>query len=387
MTVPLPRPTRSSFLAAIDSPREIVRQFTPNWFAVTMGTGILGLALAQLGSLHVAFHRLGEGIWILATLLFILSCGLYAARWILFTGEAKRIFSHSVVSMYLGCIPMALATVINGILVFAVPHVGDAAVALAKTLWWIDAGLAVAVGITIPFLMFTRQIHSVEQMTAIWLLPVVACEVAASSAGLLAPHIADPQAALTVLAAGYVLWALSVPIAMSILVVLLLRMAVHKLPPAAMAASSWLAIGPIGMGALGLMLLGEGAPAIFAANGPETLVAAGPIAQGLGLIGGMLFWGYGLWWLAIALLVTLRYLRDGLPFNLGWWAYVFPLGVYTLATLELATLLPIPALHAFAILLVALLAVIWLIVSVKTVRGAWCGELFHAPCLALSSPS
>ncbi len=35
-------------LAALTSPLEAVRQFTPNWFAVTMGTGILSLALAQL---------------------------------------------------------------------------------------------------------------------------------------------------------------------------------------------------------------------------------------------------------------------------------------------------------------------------------------------------
>ena len=30
------------------SPREVVRQFTPNWFAATMGTGVLALALALL---------------------------------------------------------------------------------------------------------------------------------------------------------------------------------------------------------------------------------------------------------------------------------------------------------------------------------------------------
>jgi len=28
-------------------PRELVRQFTPNWFTATMGTGVLSIALAQ----------------------------------------------------------------------------------------------------------------------------------------------------------------------------------------------------------------------------------------------------------------------------------------------------------------------------------------------------
>ncbi|RZJ97410.1 MAG: C4-dicarboxylate ABC transporter, partial [Novosphingobium sp.] len=34
-------------LSRLDSPREVVRQFTPNWFAATMGTGILAIALSQ----------------------------------------------------------------------------------------------------------------------------------------------------------------------------------------------------------------------------------------------------------------------------------------------------------------------------------------------------
>ena len=96
---------------------------------------------------------------------------------------------------------------------------------------------------------------------------------------------------------------------------------------------------------------------------------------------GLLLWGYGLWWLAMALLITFRYLREGLPFNLGWWGYTFPLGVYAVATLRLGSVLPIPAIHGFGVVLVAALACLWLIVGARTVRGAWRGDLFVAPCL------
>ena len=30
-------------------------------------------------------------------------------------------------------------------------------------------------GVAIPYFMFTRQEHSIEKMTAVWLLPIVAC--------------------------------------------------------------------------------------------------------------------------------------------------------------------------------------------------------------------
>ena len=363
----------------LQHPMEVIRQFTPNWFAATMGTGVLALALAQLPGANPALHAIAEVLWLFNILLFLLFTGLYAARWVLFFGEARRIFGHSTVSMFFGTIPMGLATIINGFLLFGLPRWGDGVIALAEVLWWLDVAMSLACGVLIPYMMFTRQEHSIDQMTAVWLLPVVAAEVAAASGGLLAPHLADAHSQLVVLVTSYVLWAFSLPVAFSLLTILLLRMALHKLPHENMAASSWLALGPIGTGALGMLLLGADAPAIFAANG---MAGIGEIAAGLGLVSGITLWGFGLWWMLMAVLITLRYLRAGIPFNLGWWGFTFPLGVYSLATLKLASTLHLTFFSVFGCALVALLAVMWLIVGKRTVRGAWRGELFVSPCIA-----
>jgi C4-dicarboxylate transporter/malic acid transport protein len=366
-------------LSQLQHPREVIRQFTPNWFAATMGTGVLALALAQLPVAIPGMHVVAEGLWLFNILLFCLFTAAYAARWILFFDEARRIFGHSTVSMFFGTIPMGLATIINGFLLFGLPRWGDGVIHLAEVLWWIDVAMSLACGVLIPYMMFTRQEHSIDQMTAVWLLPVVAAEVAAASGGLLAPHLTDAHSQLVVLTTSYVLWAFSLPVAFSILTILLLRMALHKLPHENMAASSWLALGPIGTGALGMLLLGGDAPAIFAANG---LPGVGEIAAGLGLVAGITLWGFGLWWMLMALLITVRYLRDGIPFNLGWWGFTFPLGVYSLATLKLANVLNLTFFSVFGTVLVTFLAVMWLIVGKRTVQGAWRGELFVSPCIA-----
>lgn len=363
----------------LQHPREVIRQFTPNWFAATMGTGVLALALAQLPVAIPGLHAVAEGLWLFNILLFTLFTFAYAARWVLFFDEARRIFGHSTVSMFFGTIPMGLATIINGFLLFGLPRWGEGVIHLAEMLWWLDVAMSLACGVLIPYMMFTRQEHSIDQMTAVWLLPVVAAEVAAASGGLLAPHLADAHAQLVVLTTSYVLWAFSLPVAFSILTILLLRMALHKLPHENMAASSWLALGPIGTGALGMLLLGADAPAIFAANG---LPGIGEIAAGLGLVAGITLWGFGLWWMLMALLITARYLRDGIPFNLGWWGFTFPLGVYSLATLKLASTLNLGFFSVMGCVLVSLLAVMWLIVGKRTVQGAWRGELFVSPCIA-----
>ena len=363
----------------LQHPREVIRQFTPNWFAATMGTGVLALALAQLPVHIPGLRAFAEGLWLFNIGLFILFSVLYGARWMLYFDEARRIFGHSTVSMFFGTIPMGLATIINGFLVFGVPRWGGEMVQVAEVLWWIDVAMALGCGVLIPYLMFTRQDHSIDQMTAVWLLPVVAAEVAAASGGLLAPYLTDSAAQFHVLITSYVLWAFSVPVAFSILTILILRMALHKLPHESMAASSWLALGPIGTGALGLLLLGADAPAIFAANG---LARIGEIAEGLGLISGVILWGVGLWWIVIAALITIRYFRSGIPFNLGWWGFTFPLGVYSLATLRLGSMLQLTFFDVAGCVLVVALALMWLLVGTRTVQGAYRGELFVSPCIA-----
>ena len=45
-------------------PREVIRQFTPNWFAATMGTGVLALALAQLPVHIPGLHTFAQGLWL-----------------------------------------------------------------------------------------------------------------------------------------------------------------------------------------------------------------------------------------------------------------------------------------------------------------------------------
>ncbi|MBP5073814.1 TDT family transporter [Pseudomonas chlororaphis] len=366
-------------LSQLQHPREAIRQFTPNWFAATMGTGVLALALAQLPLRIPGLHLLAEGLWLFTIGLFVVFSAAYAARWIMFFDEARRIFGHSTVSMFFGTIPMGLATIINGFLLFGIPRWGEGVVQLAELLWWLDVALSLACGVLIPYMMFTRQEHRIDQMTAVWLLPVVAAEVAAASGGLLAPHLVDAHSQLVMLVTSYVLWAFSLPVAFSILTILLLRMALHKLPHESMAASSWLALGPIGTGALGMLLLGADAPAIFAANG---MAGVGEIAEGLGLVAGITLWGFGLWWMLTALLITLRYLRDGIPFNLGWWGFTFPLGVYALTTLKLASTLNLTFFAVFGSLLVLALALMWLLVGKRTLQGAYRGELFVSPCIA-----
>src|SRR5271169_1357298 len=81
-----------------------IRQFTPNWFTATMGTGITALAINQFPLPIPGLQAIGQALWLANIGLFTLFSALYAARWVLFPHEARRIFGHSVMSMFFGAI-------------------------------------------------------------------------------------------------------------------------------------------------------------------------------------------------------------------------------------------------------------------------------------------
>lgn len=357
--------------------RDIIRQFTPNWFTVTMGTGVAALIIAELPFAHELLWQLGAFLWQINIALFTVFSMLYFLRWMLYPAEARQIFSHPAMSLFLGAIPMGLATILNGFLKFGTALYGDTAVQIAQWLWYADVILAVLMAWCVPFLMYSRQQHELKSMTAVWLLPIVACEVAAASGGLLLGHLEAGPHALGILLGSYVLWGISVLPAFAVLTVLMLRLALHQLPPQDMAVSSWLALGPIGTGALALLLLGAQAPHLLAAL---NLQALGELFQHAGIMAALILLGFGAWWLGIAVLTTLFHMKN-MPFNLGWWGLTFPLGVFTLAVLNLGQQMQINMFCHIAYGLAVILLGLWSMVAYQTVKGCYGGQLFFSPCL------
>ena len=359
---------------------EVIRNFTPNWFTLNMGTGIAFLTLHNVdANIFYAQTQFGISLWFIDIFFFLLFSSFLIARAVLFPETTKLLLAHPVQSMFLGAIPMALVPILEGFAIFGPLIIGNKALEISLYLWWFDVILAIGVGWLLPYLMFTVQKeHKLENMTAVWLLPIVASEVTASAGGMLASYFSNPMGE-TIVILSYILWTFSVPLAFSILVILFLRLATHKLPDKAMAVTSWLTLGPLGTGALGLLLLGSSAKHILIGTELENLAS---FLYDFGLIMGLLIWGYGLWWYFMAWFITLKFFKEGLPFNMGWWGFTFPVGVFTAATFQLWKETGINIFEYFGILLSIQLIVFWVIVFIKTIQGMWSGYLFQAPCLS-----
>lgn len=129
---------------------------------------------------------------------------------------------------------------------------------------------------------------------------------------------------------------------------------------------------------------------------------SGQTAYVMGVFISLLMWSFGLIWLVFALATVLH--TSPFPFNMGWWGFTFPLGVYAANTMELGLEMDImffkvlgtvcssffPSFysmskwHLLTLHLKTLsgaVVLLWMLVASGTAHGAWRGSLFHAPCL------
>ena len=52
--------------------RDLIRNFTPNWFTVIMGTGVLALILPEFPFAQAFMWQLGAALWQINILIFLL---------------------------------------------------------------------------------------------------------------------------------------------------------------------------------------------------------------------------------------------------------------------------------------------------------------------------
>lgn len=346
----------------------LIENFTPNWFTAGMGTGITAIGAYLLPMGNSTTQAFGTVLWLFNIFLVSLFSILTLLRLWLFPEAFKKTLHDPVQSMFFGAIPMAITTIVDGFIDMGPHLIGPVAITIALYLWYVNVAIALYSGLVIPYLMFTSHDHRLDKLTGIWLMPVVPGEVVAAAGGLLIPHFHQLVFRQELWVGSVVLWALSVPIAFLMLGFLFLRLALHNLPPKEMAISTWISLGTIGTGIIGLVGLGNDAPLAFH--------LLGPYIDGATVFGGLALWGFGLWWLVLSIALTVHYLRGvGLPFNLGWWGLTFPLGVYTVGTDSLYAKLQVGIVGTMANLFYTMLFVFWLIVASRTIIGVFNGSL------------
>ncbi|GHO50084.1 hypothetical protein [Ktedonospora formicarum] len=337
-----------------------IHSITPGWFSCVMGTGILAICLILSPIKIPLIEHIAVGFWLIDLVLLASLLLLWCIHHLRYPARFRMSLQTLTQAQNLGAPPMACFTVASGFMLIG-PLVFDASfcVLCAQILWLCGVLGSFFSAIVVPYYMFTCHNLQAEHTYGSWLLPVVPLIGAAVPGALLAPYW-PASLHLEVLLLSYALWGTGIILAAITIVLFYSRLAYHKVPKGALVPTLWIVIGPLGQSTTAVMALGKQAE--------NHLPSLSDILQGAGMAYGLMTWGFGLYWLALAIMMTVRAARVHLPFNLSWWSFIYPVGVMTTGTYALHEHVPTRLFMICGFLLLLLLTALWLLVSTSTMR-------------------
>ena len=359
---------------------QVFSYLTPNWFAAVMGTGIVAVAASSLPWQPPGLHVAAVGFWLLAVALLLALVIGTVVHWRRYPSVARGHATDPVLSHFYGAPPMAMLTVGAGALLVGRDVVGrSVAVDLDWVLWTAGTITGLAAAAALPYRMFTRGRVSPGDAFGGWLMPVVPPMVSASTGALLIPYVAPGPGRLDLLMACYAMFGLALIASLVVITLIWFGLAVHGVGEARLVPTLWIVLGPLGQSITAANLLGGVAHLALPAPYADALLA-------FGVVYGVPVWGFALLWAVIAGAITNRTARAHLPFSLTWWSFTFPVGTCVTGTSALfrhtgADLFRVGAVIAFVGLLAA-----WVVVGVRTARGAAGGQIFLKPAARVLLP-
>ncbi len=333
---------------------------TPNWFAMVMGTSILATGAATLPVSSPALDALAWTAWGLATLLFVGATAATITHYLDDRQAIRRYLDDPGMAYFFGAQAMGLLAYGAATLVVAQPLLGQqVAVGIDAVLWVLGTMLGLATAVGVPVLAFTRHRVAPDAASGAWLMPVVPPMVSAATGAMLLPYV-DGELARTLALACYAMFGLSGLAAIMVISSVWNRLSHHQVGAAAAVPTLWIVLGPLGQSITAVGILADNAGSPLGIDSHTLLMFS--------LLYGVPVMGFALMWLAIALVITLRTTRRGLPFTLAWWAFTFPVGTCVTGASQLAKHTDSSAMTGLAVLLYALLAAGWATAAIGTVR-------------------
>lgn len=308
----------------------MIADLFPGYFAAVMATGIVSIAGQLLGWTH------------LARVLLYVNAPAYVALTLMTLARLVR-FPQRLIADFAdhargsGFFTTVAGTCVLGSQCLLVGGRRDAAEALLTvgfTLW-----LLVMYGFFTTVIVREKKPTLEQGINGAWLIATVATQ----SVALLALAVRDPFGwpEEAVAFGALVFFLIGCMLYLAIITLIFYRFTFLPLATATLTPPYW-----INMGAVAISTL-AGSTLLLAQERSTLLVSLAPFLKGFTLF----FWAAGTWWIPLLVLLGVwRHVirRYPLVYDPQYWGMVFPLGMYTAATLRLSQALPFPPLGAIA---------------------------------------
>lgn len=350
--------------------RHPIKYLAPAWFAVVMGTGgVANTLYLWQNSFHLGYF-LGILLAALADILYFIVLLPWVIRWVRYYEYARRDLQHPLVGNFFVTMPVATTILGTNIYLIWSKYLGESLTYSLIFVLWIIA----IVGVTFFTFYTTFRIMRVdetpkpEMINFSWIMAPIA-NMAVSLIGNPVLELTTklyPTWSLSVLITNTALFGIGFFLFIFISAIVFVRLANHPLPPAETIPSFGIFVSAVGLAVSAVIDASKNAQSmgLLASTDLSNLIA-------------VVVWGFGIWIVGIIMIISLYQFRNGgIPFSMGWWAFIFPLGAYTISSQKIAACFETPLTSGYSAFLTILLVILWVYTFTNTVSGAISGKLF-----------
>ncbi|KAK2461164.1 hypothetical protein APHAL10511_006691 [Amanita phalloides] len=356
---------------------ELVRSFSPVYFAIIMGTG-------GISNLFDVFPY-GQG-WLMKALslvLFFLNLSLFMvftiwaiARYSSHPKDWVDVMHNPTLSLFWGCFPMGFTTIIDvgvNVLHEYFSFGGKVFVYSIWVMWWINLGISFACYWGIVHHMIAHPNYSLELMNTSWLLPVVTLVVCSSSAGILANALREYSLthALITVTLGLFMVTAGFTLSFIIFTIYFQRLFLYGLPEGTAVLTTFLPLGPTGQAGFSIILIGRNLSELLPAEDSSSAFLrwtyTGQAIYVLCVCVAFLLWTFSSTFLAFAILAIVTALhKRRIGFTPSFWGLVFPNSVYATLTIALGESLNATFFRVYGAIYAVGTFLLWLSITLRS---------------------
>jgi tellurite resistance protein TehA-like permease len=343
---PRARPSRPRAWAA-----ERVATLYPGYFALVMATGIISNALRLEGS-----RALSDLMFVVGALAFPWLALLTATRALRFPRALWADLTNP--RLVFAFFTLVAASDVLGI---GMHLRGFTTVALGLWLFALTAWF-VLIYFSFGVLTFLNTAHGANVVHGGWLIAIVGTESLVILGTFVAPATGELASAVFVLI--HMLWGVGLGLYAIFITLFAYRIFFFDIGPDDITPLLWVVMGAAAIST------NAGSTLILTDSGMEFLIAMRPFIDGVTLI----MWAWATWWIPLLLLFGIwKHGVCGVPITYTpmLWSLVFPLGMYSLASLRLSLAADFPPLRMISGAMVWVSVAVWAATFAGMVAASW----------------
>jgi C4-dicarboxylate transporter/malic acid transport protein len=345
-----------------------MKHFTWAWFAITISTGVLGLLFKNTPNRFDGLTVIGEVAFITAIVMFLISTAVISYRFIKTPQGLKTSLLHPTEGLFFPAFLLSIAIILANSAIYGVPATGPWLPVALRICFWIYAALALSSSVIQYTVVFYGAKHSIKSMSPLWIFPIFPTLLTGVLASTIAPSQPDAQR-LPILVAGVTYLGLGFSVAFVLYSLYIYRLTQEGFPAPPMRPGMFIAVGPPGFTATGLIALSRSIPANYAYFARFPL--APQILKVLALWIAIWLWALAFWFFAFsAVALIMGIMTKRIRFSMAWWAIVFPNTAFTIATSLIGEELESEGIDGVASAMTILIVIAWFVVMIANVRAA-----------------